>query len=89
MSRYRTDEFSLSVWEHVQASRAFAEAVQKFAQDEEMSKDRIVKNALAEVWRAGRVYQAADEQSQTKTDAAREFLQRYGNLTGKGVEIKG
>ena len=77
MNLYGTNEVYPSVWECLQAKKVF------FAPCRDMSKEIIVKNALAEVWRAGRLYQLAIERSCTKREAAKIFpqmLEEYGYL---------
>lgn len=78
MGMYRVNELYPSVWECMQAEKVFSEAVQHHASCNDMSKACIVKNALAEVWRAGRLYQMAEEQSRSKSETTRAFLRLCG-----------
>lgn len=83
MGLYGTNEVYPSVWECLQAEKVFSDTVLHFAPCGDMSKAIIVKNALAEVWRAGRLYQLAVERSHTKIEAAQIFpqlLEEYGYL---------
>lgn len=83
MGLYGTNEVYPSVWECLQAEKVFSDTVLHFAPCRDMSKAIIVKNALAEVWRAGRLYQLAIERSCTKREAAKIFpqmLEEYGYL---------
>lgn len=84
MPTYGTNDFWPSVWECVQARLVFTEAVQRFSMYGGMSMSLIVKNAMSEVWRAGRLYQAIEEQSQTRREAARAFQRLRGDASGKG-----
>ena len=83
MGMYRVNELYPSVWECVQAKEVFFEAAQHYAPCNDMSKACIVQNALAEVWRAGRLYQMAKEQSRSTSEtigAFRRLREVYGQL---------
>ena len=92
MGMYRVNELYPSVWECAQAREVFFEAAQHYAPCNDMSKACIVKNALAEVWRAGRLYQMAEEQSRSTSEtigAFRRLREVYGQLAVTSPRMEG
>lgn len=58
-----------TVWECDRAVEAFADTVKKYMSCRDMSRDCILRCALAAVWMAGRAYQTAANRAETYADA--------------------
>lgn len=62
-----------TVWECDRAVEAFTDAVKRYMSFRNMSRDCILRCALAAVWMAGRAYQTAADRAETYADAVRLY----------------
>lgn len=75
-----------TVWECDRAVEAFTDAVKRYMSCRNMSRDCILRCALAAVWMAGRAYQTAADRAETYADAV--YLYNSMRKEGAGCAVR-